>query len=61
MEKKERAEEIRKNVIATLDRQREERSAEKQAQKQKDFEEDIKNIEYQNTLFQNRGGGHKKY
>ena len=30
MEKKERAEAIRKNVIATLDKQREEKSKEKQ-------------------------------
>ena len=61
MEKKERAEAIRKNVIASLDRQREEKSAEKRTQKMMDEMQAMKNMEYQDHAFNNRGASNKKY
>lgn len=49
-EKKQRAESIRRDVIQTLDKQRQEKSAEKMAEKYEDQKYMEKNIEYQNEL-----------
>ena len=58
-EKKQRAESIRRDVIQTLDKQRQEKSAEKMAEKYEDLKYMEKNMEYQNELDHRRH--EKKY
>ena len=61
MEKKQRAEAIKKDVIQTLDKQKFEKIMERQAEKEKELLLKQKNEEYQTSQFENRGKQNKKY
>ena len=60
MEKKQRAEAIKKDVIQTLDKQKFEKIMERQAEKEKELLLKQKNEEYQTSQFENRGK-HRNY
>lgn len=51
---------MRRNVIATLDKQRQEKDAELRQRKMQEELENQRNMEYQKSLL-HRNGGHKKY